>query len=145
MIIILEDGFYMYIWYVHFSVRIKVKKKKKKGIKMYGFWIIKGLVCLCYFGTVTISCILICTVCWICLYFDFVGELDLIFLIWAYNLGIYFTIWICYCEVWLGHLDQCVLSWLNNGTNICFRASKKLNFNQPEQKTNILYIFCGFL
>lgn len=55
-------------------------------------------------------------VCWIYLYFHFCYGVTLAwsFLTWAWIAGIYFTVWISYCEVWSGHLDQYLFClWVN--------------------------------
>lgn len=68
MLIMLEVGSYMRCTFLVCAEESKVIQKN------YGFWIIKGLVCLflLFWYCVTIICLfLICTVWWINLYFHF--------------------------------------------------------------------------
>lgn len=105
---------------------------------MYGFWIIKGLVCLflLFWYCVTISCLLlICTVLDLFCTFCYGVALDWIFLIRAWIVGIYFTIWIRHCEVWSGTwINICSVLGKHNAAHVYCKVSRKLNLNYSEGK-----------
>lgn len=108
MIILYVDAICIYEVYIS-SMCTEVKWVFKKSM---GFELSKGwCLFLLFWYCVTISCL--STFDLYCLLDCYGVALAWIFLIRAWIMGIYFTIWISYWEVWSGHLDQYLFSWLN--------------------------------
>lgn len=100
-------------------------------------------VFLLFWYCVTIGClILICTVCWIYLYFHFCWGVALswINLLWAWILGI----WISYRKLWTGHLDRCLLS-RRLSWNFNHLKTKDLSFQVPKTDLCFSALFSSLL